>query len=1417
MDSKEIQNLGSELRKLQFAWSEKFSSRARGGRIAISGFRYQFFSFLYSLVFEWLSYSPEERSNIERFLTEMEALSDIITVTKGGLIIATQSKITLRSSSLYDALDEFKTIHETAEEVCPLLIDSIRYKVLCSKIEIKEINNAFMNWKAKQQSLNKSKTFVDSIEIVSESAPDNCLLALLANNFKCSEPLKTVYKWIGLIVDGIHSHETMSLVGKNIWDDLSTLWRGGNDVKESIYVWQDTDFPPDSVRSGPVLIGQRPNVSHLRKGYFSPRTNIYKTLEDSLMSLIESLDYSTTDKVPIYWIGGRSGSGKSVALLHLLSNLNEKGHGPIIWVGHQTSLLCPAMRFALESELDKGTPIIGVDDPYVVGAENNVSQHWEDVFALLHLYRQKDNYKRLPIFVACGPTEQAYLFKDDYCEYLEFNIKELPQESKEENDLLRVWYHQRTGNEPPIIEDRNTLMVQLFFQWDRHEPILEFAKRLKDRLIQGDPTKGIYHLVSKILSLNRLYIGYAPEAVRNNLTLGQKDLLEWLEIDLHLGERETKGMNGYWLLHAHLANALYLNWFENRPASFIEHIKAGIIDSIAFGISAGEKSAPLWAISRVFRQTKKDELLQRLDENTAIMIVKDIYKAISTDNKIITISMLPVWVEIYSLKPELQLFPSPIEIAIEAINPSNTGETGLRLVCHKVMQYYNTYDISTQQKINNAIVEMLANTQQWIEWSHLTKNALIVLKDERLIPMVTKAISSNLNNPTAELLYLSLKKWPENECLRNFAINTIFSAPCTYFWIEVANELIINSNQVLHSNIINWFGVHKDNKYICFALKEALRKHYIYVRDIAMNWSNLWYFLDYASFILEPLLQFEGDNEQVIDWCRTWLVTTDGDKSFMLQKLLNKKNVSPDIIQAAVDWLNNVNPENPSWIFVWQALYKIEIDGPSYGLGLTWLQQNDSTNNAWPYIWSYLFKTHSNDAILIELGIQWIRQKDLSHLLWGKMYQKLLKAQPKNIDLITIGKKWLEQEDISYNAWPYIWQNLYSSTSDNSDFIAHGKHWLRSTNSNHPAWVYVWNAIIKDKSNDLEMFDLGVEWIEKIETSHWQWRNVWNILIHIASENSSLLDFAEKWLKSVDYNTVGWYHVWKRLYKSKLTDKKNLLEIGRIWLTKVNQTNSGWVDIWDSVYKSDSDNIRMFNLGVNFLRNINMETGVWSNTWLLLIKAKPQDEFLFTVGNKFIKEINSRNGSWCNVWLSLTKVRPRDNNLFRIGMKYVSATDLKNSSWQYIWMRLFDLNPKNTDSFSMGVKWLQLFTNINGAWPEVFLRLMEADSGNVHLLNLGELWLEKVPLDHSLWSGVWLSVLRSKTNNEKMLKFGVVWLKQTIMTARNWPSVWVILTSFYPNDNYLLNIGLDWISENSDEHPCWGAIHEILDKVTACK
>src|SRR5205807_2437093 len=105
------------------------------------------------------------------------------------------------------------------------------------------------------------------------------------------------------------------------------------------YFWTDQDRAPDSLSSGPVLIGQRPTVRHLRDGYFVNRDHIYGRLVTQIEAWFASPVERSIPKIRMFWIGGRSGTGKTVALLHILARLYERANGTVIWLEDKLHLL----------------------------------------------------------------------------------------------------------------------------------------------------------------------------------------------------------------------------------------------------------------------------------------------------------------------------------------------------------------------------------------------------------------------------------------------------------------------------------------------------------------------------------------------------------------------------------------------------------------------------------------------------------------------------------------------------------------------------------------------------------------------------------------------------------------------------------------------------------------------------------------------------------------------------------------------------------------------------------------------------------------------------------------------------------------------------------------------------------------------
>jgi Caspase domain len=151
---------------------------------------------------------------------------------------------------------------------------------------------------------------------------------------------------------------------------------------EGIIAWEEKYQPPKVVQEGLFLTGARPKLHNLEKGYFCPR-KIYQDIADQVEeSLEEGLDSNDeVHKLKMYWIGGRSGSGKSIALLYTLSILYERGYKGILWLGDRsdTSKLKKGIRYAKQlAENNDGTILIGIDDPHIPAHQEEAINHWKE-------------------------------------------------------------------------------------------------------------------------------------------------------------------------------------------------------------------------------------------------------------------------------------------------------------------------------------------------------------------------------------------------------------------------------------------------------------------------------------------------------------------------------------------------------------------------------------------------------------------------------------------------------------------------------------------------------------------------------------------------------------------------------------------------------------------------------------------------------------------------------------------------------------------------------------------------------------------------------------------------------------------------------------------------------------------------------
>jgi hypothetical protein len=832
MDSATTTDIRTDLQRLQHAWEASQPHRAAGGRVALAGFRYQFEVFLLELVRAWLKLAEKRAggADLSDFLASVESVSDFALGEAGQLIVAAQCKTTLRSGALIDALDEFLTILTAADTSCPDVSDRIRFRVFTNRVELADAAAAIERWAKKlaPPDADRGAKVAGRTEISESSAPAQELVALLVNRFACSEPLTSINKWVGTITRGIQNTQVLEHVVSQIWEQLLSMHSAAHAPRTArLYIWQDGDHPPLSVTTGDVLTGQRPDVRHLREGFFTRRTQVYGRLLDELRAWALQ---GSSERLRMFWLAGRSGSGKSVALLHLLAGLHSEGIGPITWLGHRVNLISEAFGASLRLSGARLTPLVAVDDPFAPEQEQELVRQWGTVLSLLHPLRQAGDTSRIPSFVVCDPTEQAYAYREQYGDEIDLKVVVLENESAEEMEDLRTWYTLRKGELPPAATGENVLLVQLFFEWSHHESLFDFSKRWRERLLAADPSRALLQRISCMLALNRLYAGYPASAVRAGLTPAQLDALSRLERDLHVGERADEGEPGYWLLHAHLANAIYENWYEGKHAERVQHLVDGVSAALLHGERPPDQTRPLWTLINAWlgvgAQTRvtQAEMTEVFESS-----FRQLQKLADTRLYPLPLWLAPVWVEIAAAVETLESRGEIFERAIGLLDPANLNESGLRL-CSRKLASHKRYLSEEQRARFNDRISTLLDQREWFGWSAIAYDVIRFRMPAALRARVIQALETQA--PDADTCGM-----------------------CT----AIAQQKSVRPEVIAAARVLERAPLH-------------------YRMDQ----------LNDANYVLEPLIRQAVHDEPLLEYCRIRITGTRRDPSMLLALIIAK-------------------------------------------------------------------------------------------------------------------------------------------------------------------------------------------------------------------------------------------------------------------------------------------------------------------------------------------------------------------------------------------------------------------------------------------------------------------------------------------------------------------------------------------------
>ena len=889
---------------------------SNGGQLAIRGFDFQLILTLNSLLAHAKSTSFSH--------TEAESLSDFTILTDSKLTI-TQAKYTLDSGGVSKALRELWCIHILIHTSFTELHNKVNYCIVGKQQSLKDLPGAIERFTPKTDyNLGELTNFKGLINTEIHPNPHIMLAHRLINEFGIEDPFQRIHLWLGQLFTAINNG-TSSAICAEIIITLHGLYTHKNRGKP-LLLWSINDRAPVQVILEPdpnkaVLLGEVPIRKHLIDGRFKARS-LYQTIFVDFHKWLAEAQTQARDRIPVYWLAGRSGCGKSVALLHLLANIKQQdAAATVIWCERQPNRLEQASPWFSELLQENENLFIAFDDPFTFNQQAAMETQLEWLSIQLEQAREENSQSQVPFLICCGPDEQLQWFEDHCDNYVDVHPFRLAPESDDDHQELRDWYQMRTGKTLPIDEggSQEQLLVQTLFQWHTGSSLKSFAQRFKSRLKDRrweTKTKNPFELVSEILAVNRLYANY-PEKnyeyyCNQDPSLGYAmDIL--CEEDRHFSINPEQG--GIRFTHPHLANALYQEWYPDNKNQRERrlHLEQWINQTYLQYSAVSDKLEPLWVLAKLSNPYKSNIGSERI-----ILIREDLQKFLPQIYTMFTaepaLDYLPVWTNLdHHLVLNLQ--PSPIDLIATLVKRANLEAPGFRLACHKLIEHNKLLN-ELQQRIVPAIINSGSN------WSG--RHAVI---EDYILKLGADEVEKTLFE------YVKLRHY----------------SPDVESMVKKVCSKMDDSSPYFQQIVLQWLSIaQRPTETWCSIFLLFARQFHAPLPD------NL---LLKVSYILKS-------QQKNTHW------------SFMWESLWNQ-SPSNELILLALEWLKNSRADALGWSFVWQALWQaspsVEQRQSLQTLALTWLDAVPAEHGSLTFVWEALWQ----ESLSTEQS-QWLQTQALT-------------------------------------------------------------------------------------------------------------------------------------------------------------------------------------------------------------------------------------------------------------------------------------------------------------------------------------------------------------------------------------------------------------------------------------------------------
>jgi hypothetical protein len=808
-------------------------------------------------------------------------------------------------------------------------------------------------------------------------------------------------------------------------------------------------------------VGESVQWGRLLDGLYAPRPAL---LEDALRSFLKwtSTIQSTLSarRLPVFWIDGRSGDGKSVLLFQLAAALLSSCNGYALYQATWADSLPDVIDHAQNTVDDEGLILILVEDLHLVSNQE----------AFRAAMRVVLDHSSLRVAVlACGPSPERSSFLR-VNRFVNAHTWTVPALTDNDLDTFDKWF------ETPIttteaLERAN--LVEVLFTSQVGSPIRSFADHFGKRLSELN----VFDTARKIAAVNALDIA-APNTIFKE---GERDIIERLAQDdqLHFEWLPQVWGDGVRLGHGRIAWSLFEEWSTDplTNASLSKSLARAIVSTLnlpqlgeAFAnqllTSASRKLPTLLGSSLSDSQTEVARFFEFLIESTC---THPFARSVAIRAALAHLQDDGVSAKVYNV--------NVLDLAVAAAHDDQAPPSVRAIIAAQLAL------LGKQGKIVDA---------------HFREDAESLILSDTVGPSSMGALAMLLRTGVSSMRLLEswLTSFPEvlpprpflKEALKRYgAIRSLVSAAQRFIethWEENGVSILLTTLLTTDKNTeslqlaTKWLAAHHESCRAADVLSVLLRVHSSNrsLPSLAKKWIEIHKDTPGAINLLSVLLNNTAPDNSLRS-LGVEVLTAHWDRpsgANLLCPMLHVFGEDEDVLRIASDWIRHHWNSPMSSFPISSYLHATKGADFALTLALDWIESHPLTPASCPLLGSIL-NIGGEKVWLRTTAIEWLKKNSDIRAVSDPLASLLVyAADDERIVPLTFG--WVQ----SHGEWDgasQLLSALLNSSPDNGQIIAAARSWICS----HPeeqGTSQLLSTLIKVAPSDEQVSRIAINWVE---------------------------------------------------------------------------------------------------------------------------------------------------------------------------------------------------------------------------------------------------------------------------------------------------------------------------------------------------